>query len=176
MPPTLYEFNFFRLILINAIHLKCEWDQKFSRANTFKSNFHLANGGTIKTDMMSLEYGFKVADIKDIDARALHMPYKGNRLSMIFILPKTSLARTEQALSNFSMSGLEFDAPSQFEVQVPEFKIESTHHLKVPLINLGLTDMFNGEKANFTGKNYMFYFLLIIKKLSMLINSVCRLM
>jgi serine protease inhibitor len=149
MPPTLYEFNFFRLILINAVHLKCEWDQKFPRANTF----HLANGCTIKTDMMSLEYGFKVADIQDIDARALQMPYKGNCLSMIFILPKTSLARTEGALSNFNLSGIEFHSPSHFEVQVPKFRIESTHRLKVPLINLGLTDMFNA-KANFTGKNY----------------------
>ena len=135
-----------------------------------------APSGTIQTEMMSLEYGFKVADIKDIDARALQMPYKGNRLSMIFILPKTNLAKTEGALSNFNWSGFEFDSPSHFEVQVPKFKIESTHHLKVPLINLGLTDIFN-EKANFTGKNnYMFYLQFTIKKLSMLINSVCRFM
>jgi serine protease inhibitor len=122
--------------------------------------------------MMSLESDFKVADIKEIDARALQMPYKGERLSMIFIFPKTSLAK--KALANFNWSGLEFDAPSHFEVQVPKFKIESTHHLKVALINFGLTDMFDGEKANFTGKNYyMFYLQVIIKKLSMLINSVC---
>jgi serpin B len=152
---------FFRLILINAVHLKCEWAQKFPRANTYKGNFHLASGSTIKAEMMSLESDFKVADIKDIDARALQMPYKGNRLSMIFILPKTSLAKTEGALSNFNLSGLEFDPPSHFEVQVPKFKIESTHHLKVPLINLGLTDMFN-EKANFTGKNYYMFDLQVI--------------
>jgi serine protease inhibitor len=104
------------------------------------------------------------------------MPYKGNRLSMIFILPKTSLAKTEGALSSFNWSGCEFDSPSHFEVQLPKFKIESTHHLKVPLIKLGLTDMFN-EKANFTGKNYyMFYLQVIIKKLLMVINCMCCLM
>jgi serine protease inhibitor len=106
--------------------------------------------------MMFLESDFKVTDIKEIDARALRMPYKGNRLSMIFILPKTSLAKTEGAFSSFNLSGLEFDPPSKIKVQVPKFRIESTHHLKIPLINLGLTDMFNGEKADFTGKNFFF--------------------
>jgi serine protease inhibitor len=148
--------QFFRLVLVNAIYFKGDWAKKFKTENTRKGTFHLADGSTVETDMMYMSSEFRAANLKDIDARALEMPYKGNRLSMIFILPQESLAKTEAALSGFDFSGLKFGPSTKFDVHVPKFKIESTHELNDPLKNLGLTDMFDEHKADFSGKNIAF--------------------
>lgn len=51
--------------------------------------------------MMYLSSEFKSLHLADLDAQALEMPYKGDRLSMIFILPQNGLAKTEAALVKF---------------------------------------------------------------------------
>ena len=80
-----------RLVLVNAVYFKGDWAKKFKVESTRKAEFHLANGSSIETDMMSMKSSFKVARVPEVDATALEIPYKGDRLSMIFILPTESL-------------------------------------------------------------------------------------
>ena len=88
---------------------------------------------------------------------ALEMPYKGKRLSMIFILPNdkhSSLADLEEAMSKVTNinSILKFGYKEKVEVTLPRFKIESKLELVEPLEQLGMTDMFHESKADFSGK------------------------
>ena len=153
-------FSFvFRLVLVNAIYFKGDWAKKFDVKNTRKAVFNLANGQKVDTDMMFMSSEFKSAHLNSIDAMALEMPYKGERLSMIFVLPNENLAKTEAALADFDMAEMKFTRSTKFEVHVPKFKIESTHELNDPLKNLGLVDMFDEGKADFSGET---------------IKSVCR--
>ncbi len=87
-----------RLVLVNAIYFKGDWAKKFNPKSTQKGTFHLSDGSKVETDMMYLSSDFKSAHLADLDAQALEMPYKGDRLSMIFILPQNGLAKTEAAL------------------------------------------------------------------------------
>ena len=89
-------------------------------------------------------------------AMALEMPYKGKRLSMIFILPNdkhSSLADLEEAMSKVTNlnSILKFGYKEKVEVTLPRFKIESKFDLVEPLMELGMTDMFDGSSADFSG-------------------------
>lgn len=140
-----------RLVLVNAIYFKGDWARKFDPKNTQKGTFHLSDGSKVETDMMYLSSEFKSLHLADLDAQALEMPYKGDRLSMIFILPQNGLAKTEAALANYDFSGLTFGRATKHEVHIPKFKIESTHELNDPLKNLGLTDMFDESAADFSG-------------------------
>ena len=88
-------------------------------------------------------------------ATALEMPYKGKRLSMIFLLPNkdhNSLADLEEAMSKVTNlnSILKFGYKGKVEVTLPRFKIESEFDLVEPLMELGMTDMFDGS-ADFSG-------------------------
>ena len=86
---------------------------------------------------------------------ALEMPYKGKRLSMIFILPNdkhSSLADLEETMSKVTNinSILKFGYKEKVEVTLPRFKLESQLDLVDPLMQLGMTDMF-GSTADFSG-------------------------
>ena len=88
-------------------------------------------------------------------AMALEMPYKGKRLSMIFILPNnkhSSLADLEETMSKVKNinSILKFEYKEKVEVTLPRFKLESKLDLVEPLKRLGMTDMF-GSTADFSG-------------------------
>ena len=87
---------------------------------------------------------------------ALEMPYKGKRLSMIFILPNnkhSSLADLEETMSKVKNinSILKFEYKEKVEVTLPRFKLESKLDLVEPLKQLGMTNMFDRSTADFSG-------------------------
>ena len=92
-------------------------------------------------------------------AIALDMPYKGKRLSMIFLLPNekhSSLTDLEETMSKVTDLNAIFHKFHKFgrkvkvEVTLPRFKLESQFDLAEPLMQLGMTDMF-GSTADFSG-------------------------
>ena len=99
--------------------------------------------------------------VKELNgAIALDMPYKGKRLSMIFLLPNdkhSSLADLEDAMSKVTdLNSIfhkfhKFGRKSKVEVTLPRFKLESELDLNEPLNKLGMTDMFDEFKADFSG-------------------------
>jgi serpin B len=93
-----------RLVLVNAVYFKGDWAKKFKVESTKKGEFHLANGSPVETDMMSMKSLFRIAQVPEVDATALEIPYKGDRLAMIFILPSETLVRS--AHYSFQVSGL----------------------------------------------------------------------
>ena len=155
-----------KLVLVNAIYFKGDWQFKFNKKRTKKGDFHVSPTQTVQTDMMfsSGTYGM-LRGIKDLKgADALDMPYKGKRLSMVFLLPSnwdrhthsfkhSSLAELEEAMSKVTdlNSILKFKQKSAVEVTLPRFKLESELDLNRPLKQLGMTDMFDASKADFSG-------------------------
>jgi len=142
-----------RLILVNAIHFKGDWKNKFNPNSTVKSDFQLSNGTKIQTEMMNLKDNFEVAEIPQLAATALRMPYSGDRLSMVVILPKkeTGLENTEEALENFDLASIDFTGPEEVEVAMPKFKLQSDHKLVQTLKSLEVTSLFDAGRANLTG-------------------------
>lgn len=146
-----------KLVLVNAIYFKGDWDVKFDKAKTKKRDFHVSSSKTVQADMMysNEEYGMlRVKDLKG--AIALDMPYKGKRLSMIFLLPDenhSSLGDLEDAMTKVTDLNaiLKFGRKVKVEVSLPRFKLESQLDLNEPLEQLGMTDMFDDNKADFSG-------------------------
>jgi serpin B len=139
-----------KLVLVNAIYFKGNWDVKFDKSKKQKGDFHVTPTQTVQTDMMfsTNKYGM-LSDVKDLQgATALDMPYKGKRLSMIFLLPNhndNSLADLEEAMSKVTdlNSILRFGRKTKVKVTLPRFKLESQFDLVQPLKLLGMTDMFD---------------------------------
>ena len=86
----------------------------------------------------------------------MNMPYKGERLSMIIVLPAEgkTLVDMEKSLQKIPDINqvLKFGARKiKVEVSLPKFKLESQIELNEPLMELGMKDMFDQEKADFSG-------------------------
>lgn len=118
-----------RLILVNAIYFKGNWDLKFDSNLTTEKDFHLANGSTKKVQMMKSNKKFRyVYKPADIDADICELPYAGQNISMVIILPHQghSLEQVEKQLSDSVLHHImTYEIPKEkINLQVPKFKLE----------------------------------------------------
>uniref|UniRef100_A0A673H7Q7 Serpin B6 n=1 Tax=Sinocyclocheilus rhinocerous TaxID=307959 RepID=A0A673H7Q7_9TELE len=146
-----------KLVLVNAIYFKGNWEKKFPKEATRDGQFKLNKTQTKPVKMMHQESKFPLAFIPEMDSQVLELPYVGKNLSMLIILPNeiqdetTGLQKLEKALTYEKL--MEWTKPSKMlrqEVQVslPRFKMEETYDMKSLLISMGMEDVFDGQKVN----------------------------
>jgi serpin B len=141
-----------RLILANAIYFKGAWASRFDQAATSPQPFHLA--GNDQTDVPLMHRVAKAGYVENNDLQAVELPYRGNGLSMVILLPSQigALDRLEQQLSPVFLAGLLAQMnPQQVEVFLPKFKLESGFTLNDTLSQMGMPDAFLLDKADFSG-------------------------
>ena len=150
-----------RLILTNAIYFKAAWGSQFSRSQTQSEDFHLSSTKTVKADLMHETKGGTY--FRGPDFQALELPYKGNELSMIVLLPDApdGLPALETSLTaatlNKWISSLSYE--DKIVVTFPRFKITQQFELSSALEALGMKQAFEAHTADFsamTGDNSIF--------------------
>ncbi|CAG7820063.1 unnamed protein product [Allacma fusca] len=143
-----------RVVLVNGVYFKGQWKNKFDEEHTEKQPFHLNENDTVEVDMMYKQAKFPYAYFEDLDAHAVSLPYKGDRLSMVIYAPQqiNGLSKIEDGLKDLSPSKVlqQFGSRSDVQVYLPRFKVESTLFLVEPLKALGAKSMF-GDGADFGG-------------------------
>jgi serpin B len=155
-PGTLTELT--ALVLTNAVYFKGQWKHRFDRDSTREEPFTLADGKTVKVKMMRQKEILALGEVnpnKAGAARVLAMPYKGDDLSMVIVLPTKpdGLAETEKALTAKALEeALSRAAKQEVRVRLPRFTIKGkTVSLKEQLQALGMRKPFDREQADFSG-------------------------
>ncbi|XP_068686314.1 leukocyte elastase inhibitor-like [Montipora foliosa] len=150
--------NLTRLTLVNAIYFKGFWQNQFKKRATYNQEFFPSESEKMKVKMMHLTAMFKhVYDEGKLSCQVLEMPYQGNELSMIVLLPHEiqGLAKLEEELTNDKLDevieSLSKVYPEKVEVSLPRFKFTQEFHLNDILSKMGATDMFSEFDADFTG-------------------------
>ncbi|XP_016319861.1 leukocyte elastase inhibitor-like [Sinocyclocheilus anshuiensis] len=149
-----------RLVLVNAIYFKGNWEKKFPKEATSDGQFKLNKTQTKPVKMMNQKAEFPLALIPEMNSQVLELPYVGKNLSMLIILPEeiedetTGLQKLEKALTYEKL--MEWTKPSKMrrqevEVSLPRFKMEETYDMKSLLISMGMEDVFDGQKVNLSG-------------------------
>ena len=150
-----------RLVLTNAIYFKGDWYSPFDKKRTKDAPFYLARPkgyrGIVERVQVPLMYrkgGFGYADLKT--SQLLQMPYKGNELSMVVLLPKEkttqAMAALEKSLTAANVTKWAGAARWQnVRVYLPRFKVTSEFSLAGTLTAMGMKDAFVGGKADFSG-------------------------
>lgn len=141
-----------RLALTNAIYFKGTWVRKFTASATRKRPFTRADGEKVEADLMSTAGDFPYA--RHDDFLMLEMPYQGEDLAMLVLLPKQAdgLAALEEQLSADRLAEwVKGMRATDLEVMFPKFTINADFSLKDSLSDLGMTDAFLPGKANFSG-------------------------
>merc|ERR1711974_152847 len=132
-----------------------DWQSKFNENHTKEMDFATSKDEKTKVKMMMQKGDFGIIEnSKDLgQASVLQLPYKGNSVEMLIILPKigTSLDAAEKNVRKFLYEkDLTVFPKSLVSVLIPKFKLETELNLNAPLQKIGLSDMFTGS-ADFSG-------------------------
>ncbi|NWZ83646.1 SPB9 protein, partial [Poecile atricapillus] len=115
---------------------------------------------TRPVQMMSKEAHFNMTYIGDFQTKILELPYVGNELSMIILLPdsiqdgSTGLERLEKELTYEKLMvwiSPKMMKSTNVQVSLPRFKLEEDYDLKPILRSMGMLDAFDSGKADFSG-------------------------
>jgi serpin B len=139
-----------KLVLTNAIYFLGDWNKKFKKENTEEMDFFVSEDEIIDVDMMFMVYGFNYAEEDGI--QILEIPYKGNELSMLVVLPKLGeMESLEQELSAKKIAewNNNFERKS-VRLFLPKFKFEIKTMLAQTLQKMGMPTAFS-PGADFSG-------------------------
>ena len=142
-----------RLVLTNAIYFKGTWVKQFDKKNTREEDFKTTSGNTIKVPMMSLtEKDTKFNYAQTDNLQVLEMPYDGEELSMLVLLPKeNNLSTLEESLNPGKISELKsMLKEQQVKVYIPKFKFETKYFMADTLKQMGMPLAFSSN-ADFSG-------------------------
>ncbi len=151
-PPVLTSDT--RLVLTNAIYFKGDWVLKFDKKKTRDADFRISPGETIQVPMMSLtgeKAKFNYAETEEL--QILEMPYEGEELSMLVLLPKEdNLRALEESLNAESLEQWKSQLhETQMDVYLPKFKFETKYSLPQTLAKMGMPTAFQWPGADFSG-------------------------
>jgi serpin B len=145
-----------RLLLTNAIYFKGTWRSKFNPQNTNDRPFNITETEQVNVPMMG-QLSNSHAGYKEVDGlQVLEMPYVGNRMSMVILLPEKidGLAELEQRLTPENLQKwLQSLSHPKITIVLPKFKIVSSSLPMQPLLSkMGMPLAFT-PKANFSSMN-----------------------
>ncbi|XP_048859486.1 leukocyte elastase inhibitor-like isoform X2 [Brienomyrus brachyistius] len=152
-----------RLVLVNALYFKGEWQHAFKRFKTREMPFKINERETKPVQMMYLQEVLPFKQIEEYGLQIVEMPYKGDELSMFILLPEepqngsSPLQKLEKELTlekiNEWTDRKNMDSGGYIDLYLPKFKLEDSYDLKEALAHLGMTDAFDEKLADLTGIN-----------------------
>lgn len=148
------------MILINALAIDMEWASNFDASDTYGADFYLEDGNVMTATTMHKrtsddEFGY----YNDGEITVLTMDlkqYDDTQLQFVVIMPEDNLS---EYIETFNMG--EFDTilenltlasetKNGVKISIPKFSFDYDLSLKDDLMELGITDAFNENLADFS--------------------------
>ncbi|KFZ49338.1 Heterochromatin-associated protein MENT [Podiceps cristatus] len=151
--------NSTKLILINAIYFKAEWEEKFQAGNTDVQPFRLSKNKTKPVKMMYMRHTFPVLIMETMHLKIIELPYVKHELSMFILLPddiKDSTTGLEQLERELTYEKLSEWTDSKkmtktlVDLYLPKFRMEERYDLSGHLSSMGMHSAFSNN-ADFHG-------------------------
>lgn len=140
-----------RLVLTNAIYFKGNWASQFEEDRTQDAPFTLLDSGEVQVPMMNQKAKFGYSETDDL--KVLRLPYVGDELSMVVLLPKAidGIEAVEQKLTEANLvAWLDSLREQEVIVSIPKFKMTSKFSLESVLGSMGMVQAFTRD-ADFSG-------------------------
>lgn len=142
-------------VLLNAVYFKGTWEKIFDKIETVNAPFKISSDIETSVPLMNKKSMFKILNKKDF--QAVSIPYKGNVLSMIVILPRdiNGLKKFEKQLTAASLKNILVESDNRkledTQLHLPRFKFETEYDLVQPCQSLGIKKAFSENFADFSG-------------------------
>ena len=134
------------VVLTNAIYFKGDWTLPFTAERTSTQPFYNAIGRASTVQMMRQQSYFDYYEDKHI--QVVQLPYKGDDLSMLVVLPKFNHKLAMQQLAK-SLSATKIKqwrsglVRQEVDLQLPKFKLDARYQMKTLLADMGMPKAFN---------------------------------
>ena len=137
-------------VLTNAVYFKGDWKTPFDPSK--KRPFNKFDGSIIDVDMMHEQAPY--AYTEDVQVQVVQLPYKGDELSMMVVLPKAkdkiAMQRLVSTLSAKQVRQWNRGLVKQEVIlDLPKFKLEENYAMNSLLATMGMPKAFSSE-ANFS--------------------------
>ncbi|XP_016078990.1 PREDICTED: serpin B7 isoform X2 [Miniopterus natalensis] len=142
------------MVLVNAVYFKGKWESAFTKSDTVHCRFRSPKCPGKAVAMMYQERMFNLSVVQDPYMQVLELRYQGG-ISMYILLPKNeNLLQIENQLTFENL--MKWTNPRKMSRQyvkvfLPQFKIEKNYEIKRYLQALGLKDIFDESRADFSG-------------------------
>jgi len=141
-----------RLVLTNAVYFKATWKQGFDVSFTWDCPFTLLDGSQVTVQMMEQVGKFKC--VAGEGYHAIEIPYVGDELSMLVLLPE--IHEFEEFAATLDPERLASILATMTEergisLSMPRFEYASEFNLKATLVDLGMPDAFVYGTGDFSG-------------------------
>jgi serpin B len=143
-----------RLVLTNAIYFKGTWKWEFDKSDTQEQDFKITPTNVVKTPMMYMEPKKARLNYVDIgDLQILELPYKGEDISMLILLPTENLESIEPTLTAEKLSEYKnrMQETNLDAIYLPKFEFDTKYTLNENLKALGMPTAFDAGNADFSG-------------------------
>ncbi|XP_006161742.2 serpin B9 [Tupaia chinensis] len=142
-----------RLVLVNAIYFKGRWNEEFDKTYTREMPFKINQKEQRPVQMMFQEGTFNMACVSEVRAQLLELPYAGQELSMLVLLPDdgVDLSSVEESLTFEKLMAWtkpECMKSTDVEVFLPRFKLQENYDMESVLRHLGMVDALVQGKAD----------------------------
>jgi len=145
--------------MVNAAYFKGDWQSQFKSEDTKFGNFYVTREEIRIVKFMSQKGSFNYYASQELQAHVLELPYEGDHVSMLIILPPwldDGLQQTVKRMTPETMQGVLSEINSGFykseelDVKIPKFSVSGSLELSQELDRLGMGSVFSGA-GNFTG-------------------------
>jgi serpin B len=139
------------LVITNTIYFDAAWADTFLPALTQQRSFYPTESDSMKAWFMEREGTYNY--VEDENFQAIEIPYSGNQVSMIMLLPKNkqflpSEANINNTIVKTLLKGL---TTKKIYVRIPKFSFTNgTMSMKPKLITMGMRSAFTNQ-ADFSG-------------------------
>jgi serpin B len=133
--------------ITNAIYFNGTWANQFDKENTHDADFDVTSEKTVQVPMMlarNVMLNYSQTDEMEI----LEMPYQGDRLSMLILLPHdiTELQSLEESLTVENLSEWKNSLhKTNIDVMIPKFSLSTDYDLIEILPEMGVSSMFDAS-------------------------------
>ena len=142
-----------RLVIVNAIWFKANWQHQFDPANTADGQFTLLDGSTVTVPMMRQSEHFEYVDGNGYQATRLR--YAGDAAMTVILPDDGQFQEMSDRLAAGQLADIDFSTYT-LDLTMPKWEFESEASLKKVLQGLGMVAAFTEPSlsggADFTGK------------------------
>lgn len=140
LPPNLV------LMLINAVHFKGEWKNRFDPRFTSRGVFYIDENHIVDVDMMEgAKHPLSLLIDNDLEAQVARFPFK-KTVSLLVVMPTFGQVNLSTIAAKLNISDLYDRLPKEraMQVKMPKFKLEYAQELQDTLTSMGLGELFAG--------------------------------
>ncbi|XP_070378226.1 leukocyte elastase inhibitor-like [Dermacentor albipictus] len=142
------------MVLVSAVYFKGLWKDKFYPNATHMMKFHVSRADTLDVRMMTRTGRFPYAEVPSLRIRALEVPYRTEKLTMVLILPTEvdGLRLTQQSLlagDTLWEVTRKLRPRANVRLGLPKFVLTARNKMRDLLEGIGSHRPFDPEQAQF---------------------------